>query len=360
MTPKISVIMPVYNCVDYIGESVESILSQTFTDFELLIIDDHSTDGTYKYLQGLTDSRIRLIRKPQNTGYAKSLNIGLDMAKGEYIARMDGDDISLPERFAKQVFFMDNNPGVVVSGTAYKILGTDTIIKMPLTYEEAKVVSIMQVPVAHPTVIMRRSVLNKYHLLYNEELEPAEDYDLWTRILEIGRIENLRDVLLLYRRHTAQESITKYNRLIEAAISIRYSQLTKLITFNDKPYDNLFAISILTKQDMPVSAALINKIVLLLTDMYKSNSNEHIYEKKLLYNYLREAWLFYILKFNKPALYDVALLFNTRKMKLTRMGLVFNLQFLKKILVSFIFAGPAYKKTSLQKITNESSTKAGI
>ena len=229
--PGVSVIMPVYNCVAYIRESVESILQQTFADFEFIITDDHSTDGTYEYLQTVTDKRIQLTRKPKNSGYTNSLNMGLEMAKGIYIARMDGDDIALPERLEKQVSFMNNNPNVAVSGCFYKMLGTDTIVEMPVTNEEAKVVAIMHVPVAHPTVIMRREVLIKHHFIYNEKYEPAEDYDLWTRILEVADIENLPEVLLQYRRHAQQESITKYNRLIKASQEIKRKTIEKINKF---------------------------------------------------------------------------------------------------------------------------------
>ena len=290
--PGVSVIMPVYNCVAYIRESVESILQQTFADFEFIITDDHSTDGTYEYLQTVTDKRIQLTRKPKNSGYTNSLNMGLEMAKGIYIARMDGDDIALPERLEKQVSFMNNNPNVAVSGCFYKMLGTDTIVEMPVTNEEAKVVAIMHVPVAHPTVIMRREVLIKHHFFYNEKYEPAEDYDLWTRILEVADIENLPEVLLQYRRHAQQESITKYNRLIDAAVEIRERQLTKLISFENKKYDILFAISILTKEQYSVTSALLKKTAMLLSDMYQSNKKRSVYDEPLLYDYLRSVWLF--------------------------------------------------------------------
>jgi glycosyltransferase involved in cell wall biosynthesis len=311
---------------------VESILSQSFTDFEFLIIDDHSQDGTYEYLQTLTDSRIKLIRKPVNSGYANSLNMGLDMARGEYIARMDGDDIALPERFAKQVKFMDQHPGVVVAGTCYKVLGTDAIVQMPLSFEAANIVAIMQVPVAHPTVFIRRSVLVMNRLRYNETLEPTEDYDLWTRLMEYGRIENLPEALLLYRRHSEQESITKFNRLIEAAVSIRERQLKKLLNFDHKPYDLLFAIAVLTKQPVDVSSRSLKILRQLLLDMYESNASKKVYDEQLLYHYLRDSWVYYIVQFNKPHLKDTGMLLKIAGNNVTRMGMVFYLKSLKKML----------------------------
>ncbi len=333
MIPRVSVLMPVYNCMAYIRESVESILLQSFTDFELLIIDDHSMDGTYEYLQTLTDPRIKLIRKPVNSGYAKSLNRGLDMARGEYIARMDGDDIAWPERFAKQVLFMDQHLDVVVAGTCYKVLGTDAIVQMPLGFEAAKIMSIMQVPVAHPTVFIRRSVLVMYQLRYDETLEPTEDYDLWTRLMEHGRIENLPDVLLLYRRHTEQESITKYNRLIDVSNAIRERQLLKLLSFSNKSYDVLFAISVFTKQSLKIDTPSLRKMVALMTEMYSANLTKKIYDESLFFDYLRATLLFYIRKFNTTRLYDFPFFFKLESNKLTKMGYGFYLGLYKSFFI---------------------------
>ena len=323
MNPRVSVIMPVYNCAAYIKESVASILTQTFSDFELIIIDDHSTDGTYEYLQTLADSRIVLIQKPQNSGYAVSLNMGLGRAKGEYIARMDGDDIALPERFARQVSLMDSKPEVLVCGTNYQLLGSDTIVQMPQTNEAAKVVAIMNVPVAHPTAFIRRSVLIQHQLRYNEQLEPTEDYDLWTRILEIGKIENLPEVLLLYRKHSEQESITKYKRLVEVSTEIRKRQLNKILTFKDTSYDILFSIAVLTMQPIEIDIKSSKRIIQLLTDIRHSNLSRKIYDDKLLQNFLRRVWLCYIPQFSNYQLKDISVLSKITSNKLTRMGMDF-------------------------------------
>ena len=327
---KVSVVMPVYNCVAYIKESVASILTQTFTDFEFFIIDDHSTDGTYEYLQTLTDARIQLIRKPQNSGYTVSLNMGLDLAKGEYIARMDGDDIALPERFAKQVIFMDNNLDVVVCGSSYQLMGTDTIISMPVSFEATKVEALMNVPVAHPTVFIRRNVLIQHQLRYNPIYEPTEDYDLWTRILEIGKIENLPGSLLLYRKHSQQESITKYNRLIEVSNQIRKEQLNKILSFQDKCYDILFSVNVLTRQSIQIDKKSLKKIIELLTDIHAINLINKNYNGKLLYNFLRSIWLFYIAQFSKSQLKDISILSKITYNKLTRLGVHFYFQRLIK------------------------------
>jgi glycosyltransferase involved in cell wall biosynthesis len=205
-TPKITVLMPVYNCELYIQQAVESILNQSYVDFELLIIDDASKDQTVSIIKMYDDSRIQLIEKPLNTGYTNSLNYGLTIARGEYIARMDGDDISLPERFAKQVAFLDANPEVVLCGTSYKILGNDKHISIPENHEEIKLYLLKGNCIAHPTVMLRKKVLDEFSMVYDTTKEPSEDYDLWVRLLSFGKLHNLQTVLLEYRIYNTQVS----------------------------------------------------------------------------------------------------------------------------------------------------------
>ena len=290
--PLVTVIMPVFNAAAYVGEAVKSILQQTFTNFEFLIIDDASIDDSVNIIRLFNDERIQLIQKPVNTGYTDSLNYGLSIAKGIYIARMDADDISYPDRFAQQVQYMQTHPETLVLGTAYKILGTETIITLPLTNDEAKVIAIMHVPVAHPTVMIRRKVLEEYGLRYNKKFEPAEDYDLWTRILEIGKIENLQLPLLYYRKHEAQQSTVRYKKLIEGAVEIRQRQLIKIVDLQHARYDILFAIDILTKAPLALNAITFKKMIGLFKDMENGNKNNRAYNDRLLHSYLKERWQF--------------------------------------------------------------------
>lgn len=204
--PKITVLMPVFNCELYIQDAVESILNQSYKDFELLIIDDASTDQTVSIVKKFNDLRIQIIEKPLNTGYTNSLNYGLTLARGEYIARMDGDDISLPDRFAKQVAFLDANPEVVLCGTSYKILGNDKHISIPENHEEIKLYLLIGNCIAHPTVMLRKKVLDEFSMVYDTTKEPSEDYDLWVRLLSFGKLYNLQTVLLEYRIYNTQVS----------------------------------------------------------------------------------------------------------------------------------------------------------
>ena len=220
--------MPVYNCRQYIADSVNSIINQTFSEFELIIIDDGSSDGTYEYLQTISDPRIILIRKPQNSGYTVSLNMGLQMAKGEYIARMDGDDISFTDRFAKQVEYMDDNKDVVVCGGGYEVIGSDNKF-IPKTFNEEIVLDLLScTPIAHPTVFIRNRVLKKHNIQYNTKYEPAEDYKLWTVLSEYGKLANLKDIILYYRIHQNQTSSVRSNSQLEIGKLISLEYIRKL------------------------------------------------------------------------------------------------------------------------------------
>ncbi|WP_369765626.1 glycosyltransferase family 2 protein [Flavobacterium sp. WC2429] len=203
---KISVIMPIYNCELYIKGAIDSILDQTYNNFELLIIDDASTDKTIELVKGYFDVRINLIEKPINTGLTNSLNHGLKIAKGKYIARMDGDDISHPERFAKQVSFLEGNKEIILCGSWFAIVGSDRIIKLPEYHDEIKLAFLKGNCIAHPSVMMRKKALDKFSIVYDVSKEPAEDYDLWVRLMLNGRLHNLQEVLLDYRIHNNQVS----------------------------------------------------------------------------------------------------------------------------------------------------------
>ena len=217
--------MPVYNCELYIREAIDSILNQTFINFEFIIIDDCSADATVSIIKSYQDSRINLIVKPQNSGYTKSLNFGLQIAKGQYIARMDGDDISLPQRFEKQVAFLENNLDVVLCGTQFSIIQSNMVINVPEFHEQIKLELLNENAIAHPSVMIRKAVFENLEIAYNPEKEPAEDYDLWTRLLLKGKLHNLQEPLLKYRVHSQQVSKTRVEKQVFTANAIKFNML---------------------------------------------------------------------------------------------------------------------------------------
>lgn len=201
----ITVLMPVYNGGKCLKEAVESILSQTFDDFEFLIINDGSTDDTRDILESYNDPRIRLIHT-DNNGVATALNMGVEMAKGKYIARMDADDISLPNRLEIEKDYLDRNPDVaVIHGMVDYIDRYGNIIRRNVGVRQSTVdtkwLLLWKTTVIHPTVMIRAEVLRRNNLNYRVETNLAEDFDLWSRLSLVGDFLFLPQVLLRYRFH---------------------------------------------------------------------------------------------------------------------------------------------------------------
>lgn len=204
MLPAISVLLPVYNAAQYVDQAVTSILEQTLADFELILIDDGSTDGSGDKLRNLAskDSRIRLIQR-ENRGLVPTLNQGIFLAQAPYIARMDADDISMPERFARQYEYLEQHPNVVALGSAIQYMDSSGALGRIKNYPVGNTVSSALMwgsPLAHPAVMLRASAVRKVGG-YPDDFPHAEDYALWLRLQSIGIIDNLKDVLLRYRIH---------------------------------------------------------------------------------------------------------------------------------------------------------------
>ncbi|WP_417939630.1 glycosyltransferase family 2 protein [Flavobacterium sp. RS13.1] len=280
--PKITVLMPVYNCELYIRESIESILNQTFDDFEFLIIDDASTDSTVDKIKMYNDKRIKLIEKSLNTGLTNSLNYGLAIAKGEYIARMDGDDISLPKRFEKQIAFLDQNQDVILCGTLYKIIGTEKVCEHPLFHDEIKVKLISGCYIAHPTVMIRKFILEQNKISYDSTKEPAEDYDLWSRLAFLGKLSNIGEVLLHYRVHPLQVSILRREKQIKISDQIKIRMLQKVMPSLKIDFDKFVLI-----ESQKWVKVLIQKLILYDRLMIE-NSYINTYDSKYFLDFINQ------------------------------------------------------------------------
>jgi glycosyltransferase involved in cell wall biosynthesis len=206
VAPLISVLMPAYNVRRYVGEAIDSVLSQTLPDFELLIIDDGSTDDTPHILAGYAgrDERIQILTR-QNGGIAAALNAGLAHARGTFIARMDADDVCLPERFEKQVAYLNAHPQCVLVGSRVLLIDPDgePLYQMDsVELEHEKIDQLLlqaQWSIVHPSIMMRAQAVRQIGG-YND-LAPVEDHDLFLRLAEVGRLVNLPEVLLKYRKH---------------------------------------------------------------------------------------------------------------------------------------------------------------
>jgi len=207
---KVSVVLPVYNSVKFLSEAIDSILAQDFTDWELLIIneynsDDGSADIVREYAK--RDSRIRFIQNSKRLGLAESLNLGIREAKGEYIARLDADDIALPMRFSKQVEFLDGNPHVGVCGSWQHHFSSegDWIHKPPADISLCKAYLMFYCHICHSTLMLRKNIFLENQLFYDNSFE-IEDFELWSRAINVTDFYNIPEVLGKYRRHQTQRN----------------------------------------------------------------------------------------------------------------------------------------------------------
>ena len=215
--PLVTVLMSAYNDFRYLPAAVESILGQSFGDFEFLIVDDGSTDRTRDYLAGLRDPRVRVTRNPENVGLTRSLNRGIDAAAGSLVARMDADDVALPDRLSRQVAFFQKHPDVGIVGSARMLIDErgDHVAHAPAVADDLGIrwKCLLGNPFAHPTVMLRRDVLDQHRLRYDETFQTAQDYELWTRLLTVTRAANLRDPLLKYRLRDGVSRLRKVEQL---------------------------------------------------------------------------------------------------------------------------------------------------
>lgn len=199
--PRVSVLMTLYNKGAFVEEAIQSVLGQTYTDFELLVVDDASTDGGLEVARRFDDPRIRILESAVNTGRPSAANRGYDAARGDHVAVLDADDVMHPERLAKQVAFMDANPDIAISGSAYRTTGENAKqYKWPATDRECRAGLLFGDPLIYGTSMIRRSVLEAHHLRCNERwLLPGMDYLFILQFSRHGRYANLQEALTNYR-----------------------------------------------------------------------------------------------------------------------------------------------------------------
>jgi len=233
--PAVTVLLPVYNAAAFVGEAIRSVLAQTYRDFELLVIDDASTDDSEQVVRQFKDARIRYLVNESNLGITGTLNRGLSEARGDYIARMDADDICHPQRLARQAGFLDRSPGVAACGTWVRVFGRERgVLKQPCGAACVRASLCLDNPLFHPTVMLRRRALEKRGLRYDPASLNCEDFDLWSRLAETDLIDNLPVALLDYRTHGA--SITAGSRPVMETNTLRVLQreLARLGLFPDE------------------------------------------------------------------------------------------------------------------------------
>ncbi len=239
--------MSVYNASRYISESVESILHQTLSNFEFLIIDDSSTDNTVEILNRYDDPRICLIQNKKNIGLTKSLNKGLAIAQGKYIARMDADDISLPERLQRQKSFLDTYPGIAMVGSWVEVINQNNekikyynhptkshLIRWHLLFANA---------FTHSSIMIRTERLKSING-YSDELKYAQDFDLYSRLSDSWHVANIPEILVQWRNWEKGISVSQNKLQHKTAHQIARKNIEQILgeTIDDKAFDKLFLL----------------------------------------------------------------------------------------------------------------------
>lgn len=230
VNPLISVLMPVYNGQQYLAEAIESILNQTYTHFELLLLDDGSSDNSAQIIKGFNDSRIVYVKNETNKGLIYTLNRGVGLAKGAFIARMDADDVSVNNRFEKQIQEFQNDEKLVICGSFIKTFGNGAeqyISHMSVTNSQILASIFFTCPFAHPSVMIRKESLLQLNEVYREDYKHSEDYDLWSRLVFVGNSKNIPEFLLNYRVHDKQVSTVFEEHKYQSVAKIQANLLSR-------------------------------------------------------------------------------------------------------------------------------------
>lgn len=272
----ISVVLPVYNVASFIKEAIDSILNQTIQDFEIIVIDDCSTDKTIEIVKSYNDERIRILTKPENKGLIDSLNIGFNAAKGKYIARMDGDDISDLKRFEKQLYVLENNPEIKVCGSWLQAFGKENkIIKHKEHHEQILVNMMVHCSMSLGSVMLDRIWAKEES--FDENKKHVEDYDFWSRVIWKGKVYNIQEVLYKYRIHETQVSTT-YNEIQRKGdIPIKLVFFKKL-NYNSNKFEDRFLEKMFLQNEF-FSIEEFSLFLEWLKTLQKQNNKLEIYNK---------------------------------------------------------------------------------
>jgi len=295
--PLVSVVMPVYNADEYLADSIGSILQQSFENFEFIIICDDPTDETKKIIDSFQqqDHRIKAIYRKKE-GLVAALNAGCTLAQGKYIARMDADDISLPERLEIQVNFMENHPDVGLCGSWARTFGESvTTMKSPVSDSLIKATLLFYNPFIHPTVLIRKEILDTHSLRYDNNFSLVEDYELWARVSQVTKFSNIDKCLLKYRIHPGKVSTSFGEQLRINACRLHSRQLGALdISFDDERLS--FHLS-LTSLDLSLNSPKFrhNKEFLIrinnwLVELIETNHKKKVYDENALEKISAQTW----------------------------------------------------------------------
>jgi glycosyltransferase involved in cell wall biosynthesis len=291
--PLVSVLMPVYNGEKFLREAIDSILIQSFTDFEFLIINDGSTDTTETIILSYDDTRIRYEKNESNLKLIATLNKGIQLCTGKYIFRMDADDISHFQRIQKQVAFMESNHEIGICGSWFEAFGEveNTIVKYKETHDEIMTKMLYQCHFCHPSIIIRRELFEGLELYFDENYSHAEDYEFYLRAAKKWKFHNLQEVLLKYRIH--DESVSNKFKSIQIGNSLKiknrfFAELNTQIS-----NEELQAFEALNYQDYSNVKLDFEKLQFLLESLWMGNKAKKIINENYFENYLQDLWFNY-------------------------------------------------------------------
>lgn len=286
----ISVIMSVHNTKEeYLRPAIESILNQTYSNFEFIIIDDNSDSRTKNILKSYQDERIIIHTNSQNLGLTKSLNIGINLSRGKYIARMDSDDISLKTRLEEQLKYMEEHPDVVLLGSFTRPINTKKVNRQHWT-DNQDILKIRllfyNIGIAHPTAFFRRDFLLNNNIKYDETYPKSQDYAMWVNVIKYGKIAVLPKALLEYRIHSDQITSQKRSEQIDCENRIILRQFEEYgFQLNDRER------SIISSIYRGETDASNDEIKRLFKKMVSVNYQKRIFDKELFKRELIRVWI---------------------------------------------------------------------
>lgn len=266
LIPFVTVVMPVYNAELYLRESIESVLCQTFSDFEFHIIDDGSIDSSVEIIKSYSDSRIYLWKNQTNKGVTQTLNEAYERINTKYIARMDADDIALSHRLQTQINFMEKNPEISIAGSWFSSTNFEIQYKPPTKHDDIAVGLLENSQIGHPTIIIRNETWKKNKLSYSDDFLYAEDYECWcSSVIKGLKLANIPEFLLLYRSHEQQISTSKNLEQIKSSYTIRtkyfHSNFPNLNENDLFIYENLISGNFKIYANYKSSSALIKCLI---------------------------------------------------------------------------------------------------
>ena len=282
--PEISVIMPVYNGEKYLREAIDSILNQTFSDFEFIILNDGSTDKTEEIILSYSDPRIVYVKNEENLQIVKTLNKGIALAKGKYIARMDADDVSVPERLFMQHHYLTCNPNVDLCSTFVETFGGfKNKWSYPTCHEDIKVAMLFFSPIAHAAIMCKSSLLK--NCFYNDEYNKAEDYYLWSELIKNYTFSVIPQYLYLYRQHEDMTCVKANPLQLSRANQVRKKLLADFgLNYAEDEFDLHVSIGRYKRVDFIDAEEWFIKIL-------AHNDKVKFYEEYALKKFIAKHWL---------------------------------------------------------------------